>query len=177
MSSIHLVIFLLFFPASLCILRQVIIGNELSYQLLALGLLIFTIDQARMAVIDLQQVTQAKKQIHDLRLDNFYTITLSTIVIELIGFYTSSIILGWGIILVLLSQVWFNVFAGIEIQTSEAITIQSCGIAERLPILIADGLALILISLWVLKIYPLEIVLLIWVLAVTYGCIKLLNQR
>ena len=177
MSSIHLVIFLLFFPASLGILRQVIIGNELSYQLLALGLLIFTIDQARMAVIDLQQVTQAKKQIHDLRLDNFYTITLSTIVIELIGFYTSSIILGWGIILVLLSQVWFNVFAGIEIQTSEAITIQSCGIAERLPILIADGLSLILISLWVLKIYPLEIVLLIWVLAVAYGCIKLLNQR
>lgn len=177
MSSIHLVIFLLFFPASLGILRQVIIGNELSYQLLALGLLIFTIDQARMAVIDLQQVTQAKKQIHDLRLDNFYTITLSTIVIELIGFYTSSIILGWGIILVLLSQVWFNVFAGIDIQTSEAITIQSCGIAERLPILIADGLALILISLWVLKIYPLEIVLLIWVLAVAYGCIKLLNQR
>ena len=177
MSSIHLVIFLLFFPASLGILRQVIIENELSHQLLALGLLLFAIDQARMAVVDLQQVAEAKKQIQDLRLANFYTITLSTIVIELIGFYTSSILLGWGIILVLLSQVWFNLFAGIQIQASEAITIQSWGVPERIPVLIADVLALILIWLWILQIYPLEIVLVIWVLAVAYGCIKLFNQR
>jgi len=172
MSAIAWIIFLLFFPASLGILRQIIAGNELSHQLLALGLLLFSLEQARMAVVDLQQVGEAKKQVQDSRLDSFYTITVSTIIIEILGFYTAAVWLGWGIILVLLSQVWFNLFAGIQIQLSPEIVIQSCGIPQRSLVLIGDVLGLILIALWMMRIAPLEIVLGLWAMAIVYGGVK-----
>jgi len=172
MSAIAWIIFLLFFPSTLGILGQILGGNELSHQLLALGLLLFSLEQARMAVVDLQQVAVAKKQFQDVRLDSFYTITISTIVIELLGFYTAAIWLGWGILLVLLSQVWFNLFAKIQIQLSPEVAIQSCGISQRYLVLIGDVLGLILIALWMLKINPLGIVLGLWGMAIVYGSVK-----
>ncbi|MFH7026452.1 MAG: hypothetical protein ACHBN1_13850 [Heteroscytonema crispum UTEX LB 1556] len=165
--------FLLFFPASISILRQVIWGSELTHQLLALGMFLFCIDQARMAAKDLQQIAEAKKQVNDIRLDTFSTITISTIIIELFGFYASSVWLGWGSILILISQVWFNLFAGLKIHPSAEIIIQPWKISERLPVLIADFIGLVLVSLWMSQIASLWITWILFGMAIVYCSIKL----
>ncbi|MUG95188.1 hypothetical protein F7734_23645 [Scytonema sp. UIC 10036] len=167
------VIFLLFFPANLCILRQVIWGQQLTHQLLAVGMFLFCIEQARMAAQDLQQIAMAKEQVKDNRLDTFLKITTSTIFIELLGFYTASIWLGWGSILILLSQVWFNLVAGVKIYTSPAIYIQPWKVSERYNVLIADVLGLVLVSLWMLQIASIQITWVLFGMAIAYCSIKL----
>lgn len=164
--------FLLFFPASLGLLSQFIGGNELSHQLMALALLLLCADLARMAVVDLEQVKQIKQHVQDARLDNFYWVTVSTIILELLGFYSSYIWLGWGAILVLLSQLWFNVFAGIQLQPIEEKPIQSWGIPERKFVLLADGVGVILVGLWILQIAPLWMAAGLLAMIVIYGWIK-----
>jgi hypothetical protein len=166
-------IFLLFFPANLCILRQVIWGQELTHQLLATGMFLFCIEQARMAAQDLQQIVKAKEQVKDSRLDTFLKITISTILIELLGFYTASIWLGWGSILILLSQVWFNLFAGVKIYTLSEMVIQPWKISERYNVLIADFLGLVLVSLWMLQIASVPIAWVLSGMAIAYCGIKL----
>lgn len=166
------VVFLLFFPACLGILSQVIRPQTFDHQLLALGLLIFAIDQAKMAVLDLENIAKAKEQIEDIRLHFFYYITVSTIALELIGFYLASVKLGWGIILVLGSQVWFNSWANIRIQPTESIIIQRKNFSEQIIVLVADVIGIILISFWMNAIAPLTIVLTLWIMAVFYGFIK-----
>ncbi|WP_199320381.1 hypothetical protein [Leptolyngbya sp. FACHB-261] len=109
-----------------------------------------------MAVVDLEQIALVKDQIYDSRLSNFHKITTSTIILELLGFYSSSISLGWGAVLVLLSQVWFNLLAGIQLQPLGKVAIQPSAISERLPVLIANGIGLILVSLWLLQVAPLS---------------------
>jgi hypothetical protein len=174
MLPIARMMFLFFFPACLGILRQVIWGSELTHQLLALGMFLFCIEQARMAAKDLQQIAEAKKQVNDIRLDTFSTITIITIIIELLGFYASSVWLGWGSILILLSQVWFNLFAGIKIHSSTETVIQSWKISERLPVLIADLLGLVLISLWMSQIASLWITWILFGMVIIYCSIKLI---
>jgi len=169
MSSI---IFLLFFPACLGILSQIIRPESFDHCLLALGLLIFTIDQARMAVLDLKNIESAREKIEDIRLRYFYYTTISTIALELIGFYVASVQLGWGIILVLVSQVGFNFFANIRIQPNELTIIEDKTFSEKIVVLIADIVALILIGFWMNAIAPLSIVLTLWTMAIVYGCIK-----
>ena len=164
--------FLLFFPASLGLLSQMIGRNELSSQLLALALLLLYIDQARMAVVDLENVKQVKQQVQDVRLGNFYWVTVSTIVLELLGFYSSSFWLGWGAILVLLSQVWFNFLAGIQLQPTEENPIQSWGIPERRLVLIADGIGIILVGLWIAQIAPLWMASGLLAMVIIYGWVK-----
>lgn len=168
------IIFLLFFPASLLILGQAIAENELSHQLLAFVLLLFSLEQARMAVVDLESVAEAKKQVQDSHLDKFSKVVISTIIIELLGFYISSFGLGVGMIIVLLSQIGFNLFAGIKIELSTKSIIQKTTISERFPELIADVLALILVGLWLLKIAPLAIATSLAAIAIAYGCVKYL---
>jgi hypothetical protein len=169
MSSI---IFLLFFPACLGILGQVIRTQIFDHRLLALGLLIFAIDQAKMAVLDLKNIKIAKEKIKDIRLQYFYYTTISTIALELIGFYLASMQLGWGIILVLGSQVGFNFFANIRIQPNEFTIIEDKTFSEKIVVLMADIVALILIGFWMNAIAPLSIVLTLWTMAIAYGCIK-----
>ena len=166
------VVFLLFFPACLGILGQVIRSEAFDHRLLALGLLIFAVDQAKMAVLDLKNVKSAKEKIKDIQLQYFYYIAISTISLELIGFYVASVQLGWGIILVLASQVGFNFFANIRLQPTESIIIQEKPFSEKIAVLIADIVALILIGFWMNAIAPLTIVLTLWTMAIAYGCIK-----
>jgi hypothetical protein len=164
--------FLLFFPASLGLLSQFISGNELSHQLLALALLLLCVDQARMAVVDLENFKQVKQKVQDVRLDNFYWVTVSTIVLELLGFYSSYIWLGWGAILVLLSQIWFNILAGIQLQPTEENPIQSWGVPERSIVLLSDGVGVILVGLWILQIAPLWMASGLLGMLVIYGWVK-----
>ncbi|GAB1543186.1 hypothetical protein NUACC21_58600 [Scytonema sp. NUACC21] len=126
-----------------------------------------------MATKDLQQIADAKKQVQDTRLDNFSTIAISTIFLELLGFYTSSVWLGWGSLLILLSQVWFNLFAGVKIYPLAENVLQTWKISERLPVLIADILGLVLVSLWMLQIASFWISWALFGMALVYCSIKL----
>jgi len=167
------VIFLLFFPACIAILRQVIWSSELTHQLLAFGIFLLCIEQANMANQDLQKVDLAKEQLKDARLDNFKITTIITIIIELIGFYISSISLGWGLMIILFGIIWFNLFANIKINTSGENIIQPWNISERLPVLIADITGLILAILWILKIGEIWISWGLFAMAAVYCVIKL----
>jgi hypothetical protein len=180
MSSIDKIIFSLFFPACLGILNQAIHTDELKHQLVAIGMFVFCIEQSRMAVKDLELVKYAKKQVKDIRINIFYQITIITIIIEISGFYLSSIWLGWGSIIILLSQVWFNLFANIKIniigkvEESDKVVIQPWTISERSPVLIADIAGLLLVSLWMLNIASLWISWGLFSMAIVYCSIKLI---
>jgi hypothetical protein len=156
-------IFLLFFPACLGLLGQTINhaapdrGWADGQSLLALALLLLAIDQARMAAVDLTQVAAVRVQVQpsDQRLEQFYRITLSTIGLELLGFYGAIGNLGVGAAVVLLSQIWFNLLANIQLQPETEEPIRAWGIADRLPVLVADGVGLILVCLWLAGVAPL----------------------
>jgi len=169
------IIFLLFFPACIAILlKQVIWGSELTHQLLAVGIFFFCIEQANMANQDLQQVANAKLEIKDSRLDNFQVTTITTIIIELIGFYLSSICLGYGSILILVGIIWFNLFVKIKFETTSSdIRIKFWKITERSTVLIADMIGLTLVSMWILKIGDLWISWGLFLMAIFYCCVKL----
>ncbi|MBA3922004.1 MAG: hypothetical protein H0X31_10030 [Nostocaceae cyanobacterium] len=167
------IIFLLFFPACLNVLREVIWGQQLTHQLLYLGMFLFCIEQASMAAQDLRQIASARKQVKDLRLNTFYTITIATIFIELLGFYAAPISFGGGSILILLSQVWFNLFAGIKISLLAESIIQTWKVTERFPVLIADIIGLLLVSLWMLHIGSLWITWILFGMPILYCSIKL----
>ncbi len=173
MLSISGIIFLLFFPACLSVLREVIWGQELTHQLLYLGMFMFCIEQASMAAQDLRQIASAKKQVKDIRLNTFLTITNMTIFIELLGFYAAAVSFGWGSILILLSQVWFNLLAGIKINLTTASIIQTWKVTERFPVLIADIIALFLVSLWMLHIGSVWITWILFGMPILYCSIKL----
>lgn len=172
MSAIAWTIFVGFFPACLGLISQIIQAHDLGYQLLALALLLLCIDQARMAVVDLEQVAAVKQQVQDSRLDFFYKITVSTIGLELLGFYGAFLWLGWGVAIVLLSQVWFHLLAGIQLQPLAVPPIQAWGVPERLPVLVADGIGLLLVGLWMLQVAPLGMATGLLGMVVAYGCIK-----
>ncbi|BAZ09382.1 hypothetical protein NIES4071_11900 [Calothrix sp. NIES-4071] len=205
MLPLDKVIFLLFFPACVGLLTQVIWGIELTNQLVASGTFIFCIEQARMAVKDLRQIEDAKALVQDVRLDTFYQVTLITIAVELLGFYISIVWLGWGSIVILLSQIWFNLLASVKIQypnqvaenilkvdnynfsNTSALTLSApvllnavpiyvryWKISERLPVLIADILGLVLISFWMLQIGSLFISWALFAMVIVYGIAKLI---
>jgi hypothetical protein len=176
MLSISQIIFLFFFPACLGILGQVIWGTELTHRLLALGTFLFCIEQARMAVKDLQQIADAKTQLSDSRLEFFSLITNSTILIEVLGFYLSSIWFGWGAILILISQVWFNVFANIKIDLEPEACLQTWKIRERLAVLIADICGLILVIFWMNEIASDWIAWGLFGMVILYGSVKLIRR-
>ncbi|MGK7933769.1 MAG: hypothetical protein AB4041_20390 [Microcystaceae cyanobacterium] len=162
-----------FFPACLLILAQAILGKELSYSLLATGLFLLCIDQSRMAALDVRQVTEVRRDNSDHRLEQFWCLTLWTIIIELAGFYLASYALGWGIELVLLSQVGFNALAEIQLQPSEVEKVIPRPWSDRLPLIVANGMAMILMGLWMVRIAPLIIVSSLWFIAIAYAILKL----
>jgi hypothetical protein len=177
MSSIGWLMVWLFFPASLGLVRQAIVGEGLAFQLLAIAFLLFSVEQTRMARVDLEQIAEIRQQMQDQqapdeRLKHFYRVTIGTIALELIGFYMAAIWLGWGAVLVLLSQVWFNCFANIQLYPADVSSIRAWGISQRIPVLVADGIGLVLVSLWMANISSLWMASGILSLAIGFGIVK-----
>ena len=94
--------------------------------------MIFAIDQARMAVLDLENIAEAKKKVEDIQLNQFYYLTIITIALELIGFYLASIELGSRIIIVLRSQILFNVLVNISIQLTKENIIHKKSFSDKI---------------------------------------------
>lgn len=130
-----------------------------------------------MAAVDLWQIKVVRQQISDPQLERFHSVTLSTIFIELIGFYTGVLWIGWGALIVLLSQIWFNLLAGIQLHPEGSSPMQPCGRADRLPVLVADGVGLGLVSLWIAGIASLWVAALLLGIVLVYGWVKYLQPR
>lgn len=167
-----LLIRLLFFPAILGVLGQVIWGSDRSHQLLALGIFLMGFEQAHMAIVDLGQIAIVQQHLQDSRLTVFRWVTQSTIVIELAGFYSAILWPGWGALLILLSQVWFNCLARIQLQPDAECPIQPWGVHQRRSVLLADGIGLIFLSLWIAHIAALWISISLLGLVLVYSLAK-----
>lgn len=178
-------IYLLFLPAGLGLLGQVIgalgwsdrTSPTWAVALLALGTLLICLEQAHMAVVDLRQIREVKRQIQDPRLLVFQWVTLTTIAIELLGFYIATHWLGYGALIVLLSQVWFNLLAKIQLHPATHYPIQTWGIQHRLSVLIADGIGILLASLWIAQIMPLLGAILLLGIVLLYGWLKYIQPQ
>ncbi len=128
-------------------------------------------EQARMAAVDLAEIAQFQQKTSDPRLDRFFIVTVSTIVLELAGFYLAALWIGWGALIVLVSQIWFQCLAKIQLQPSTEKIIDH-GIVPRLPILLADGIGIIFVAFWLAKIAPLIMAITLTTMLLIYGSIK-----
>jgi hypothetical protein len=147
---------------------------NLHITLLALALLLLGIDQTRMAIVDCRNINAVKGQLAapDFRLFRFQWVTYTTIALEIFGFGLAFWWLGWGTAIVLLSQVWFNLLAGAQLEPESKTPIQDFGISDRALILAADGLGLLLTGLWIVGIAPLGMAIGLLVMVVIYGLLK-----
>ncbi len=172
--TVNKTIFLFFFIAGLGLLYQIIFNQNLSSKLIAIGFFFICIDQARMAVIDLKNFSIVEKYLENENLTNFYKLTIITIIIELFGFYLAAFSIGIGAIFVLLSQIYFNSLVTIELHTNQEIQVKQKNQQDKILMLIIDSLGLMLISLWLLNIYPLLISLILLIIVISYEIVKYL---
>lgn len=113
---------------------------------IAIALILVCIDQGRMAWVDLNNVHQLS--LADRRIVRFYGITLVTIVIELVGFYGVWQNLGLGMVIFLISQLFFNTAAQSQLYPQSPDPIRPFPFQARWPVLLANAVALSLIILW-----------------------------
>ncbi|MEM8613007.1 MAG: hypothetical protein AAGF93_13385 [Cyanobacteria bacterium P01_H01_bin.105] len=121
-------------------------SNLTGSAVIAIALILVCIDQGRMAWVDLANIHQIS--LDDRRVVRFYIITLSTIVIELIGFYLVWHHLALGMIIFLSSQLFFNTAANVRLYPHSHEPIRPLPTEERWPVLLANSIALGLITLW-----------------------------
>ena len=148
MPNTQLLILLSFFPAIVGLAMQFLHVQTPAERLLALALLLFCPELSRMAWIDLEMLSAVSEQQEDSRLVQLYKIVFSTIVLELLGFYVALSSLVWGARVVLFSQLWFNLLAKIQLYPQKTTSIVAFGIAERLPVLIANTVGVTLLAFW-----------------------------
>ncbi|MGP1374540.1 MAG: hypothetical protein ACTS3T_17030 [Almyronema sp.] len=173
MTAIARYMVCLFLPASLGLVAKAFVAELISERVLALALLLLSVEQARMAVVDLEQIAAvSQKAKPPPRLQWFRQVTLITIALELLGFYIAWVNLGIGTLLVLLSQIGFNLLAGIQIDLTQPVMLQPYGIRQRWLVLMADSIGLLLVSLWCFEIAPLETALALFVMVCGYGVFK-----
>jgi hypothetical protein len=150
---------------------QFVTTPVLAHRLLAMALLLLGLDQTRMAIVDLTHIQQLKPDA-TAPLKRFEVITWSTIGLELVGFYLSWQWLGWGSALVLLSQIWFNLLAAVQLAPESDPAIQPWGMKDRAIVLAADSLGLLLSVLYALNIQPLAMAIGLLGMVLLYGLIK-----
>lgn len=179
----------LYAPAIAALLWQAIVQPELAQKLLAIALLLLSLDLLKMAIFDLEQVALVRSRWAKLcdqtslidetdpRLGWFQGVTIVTIVFELLGLYGAWISLSWGAIVVLLSQVGFNLFAQVQLLPDDSEMIQSFGIRDRAIVLIADGLGLVLVTIGLGGRYSWETSAGLLGMVLLYGVVKFSQGR
>ncbi|HAC66139.1 MAG TPA: hypothetical protein DCF68_22055 [Cyanothece sp. UBA12306] len=170
--NFSLLLSLVFFPGALGIIVNLVTQEFWADKLLAFSLFLFCLEQCKMAILDLRQIREVKRYIKEPRLDNFTRITIITIIVEVIGFYVCSFSLYWGGIIIMTSLILFNLLADIQLETIDKTTLKNLGIIQKLPLLIADILGLILVTLAMLGIASLAINSVLLIMVITYGCLK-----
>lgn len=176
MTKHPIVISALYLPASVGLLRQSVLLQSLPERLLSLALTLFCIELARMAVVDLDnaaaiasnQITAAQgdteedteedtegntpenadKNADEKALSKFRAVVNSTVVLELIGFYGSLGFVASGAAVVIFSQLWFNLRVNVQLWPGLNPAVTPFELQQRIPVLVANILALLLVSLW-----------------------------
>jgi hypothetical protein len=179
----------LYGPAIAALLWQAIVQPEVAQKLLAIALLLLSLDLLKMAIFDLEQVALVKSRWlesqpktvlideTDPRLAWFQKVTIVTIVFELLGLYGAWVSLSWGAIVILLSQVGFNLFAQVQLLPDQLEMIQSFGIRDRAIVLIADGLGIVLAAIGLSGRYSWETSAGLLGMVVLYGIVKFSQGR
>ena len=169
----------LYAPAIGLLLWQTIVQASLDQKLLAIAILLLSLDLLKMAIFDLEQVAKVRSMLTinsiEPRLDRFYWVTISTIVLELIGLYLGPISLSSSAIVVLLSQIGFNLLTQVQLMPDMpdiVNKIQPWGIRDRAVVLIADCLGIGLVALGQSGHWPIETSVGLLMMVVTYGMIK-----
>ncbi len=169
-------IFLLFFFAGINSFCQIITTEGWNNKVLCLTIFIMCLEQAKMAIVDFTNIRISKRYLKDTQLDNFLIITSITVVLELLGFYLVSLSRDWSIVIILISLIFFNSFAKINILISETISIERCSISQRFFILIANCLGLSIIILKILNFFPTIMSTVLLGMTLVYVTIKYSNN-
>ncbi len=139
---------LLFVPAGMGLVWQIVYHETIAHQLLALALALFCPELARMAKVDLDNIAATMQQVADTRLSRFLSVVVSTIVLELLGLYIALVSLPMGALVIVGSQLWFNLLAKLQLQPKQTPAVVTFGISRRIPVLAANMVGLLLLSLW-----------------------------
>ncbi len=149
---------ILFAPAGLMLIVEAIRpASTLEQRLLAIALTLFCPELARMAGVDLKNIQEISAAQpcslaclleEDSRLALFYRVVVSTVVLELLGFYTALFSLPFGGAIVIMSQLWFNLLAGVQLEPSQVPSIVNFDAFDRVPVLLANSVGLSFLFLW-----------------------------
>lgn len=168
----------LFMPAAAGLLYQAGQPHPWPHRLLALALLLMSFEQAHMARVDLRHVAlvawRLGNQSKDLRLRHFGRVVMLTVLGQLLGFSVAAAgYLGWGMALILVSLVGFNLAATIRLEPDTATPIQAAGWRSRLDVLILDAIALLLALLWIAQKFQAWVAGGLFAITLLYGTSKL----
>ena len=169
----------LYAPAIGLLLWQAIVQTSLDQKILAIAILLLSLDLLKMAIFDLEQVAKVRSMLTtdsiDPRLDRFYWVTIWTIVLELIGLYLAPISLSSSAIVILFSQLGFNLLTQVQLMPDMpdiVNKIQAWGIRDRAVVLIADCLGIGLVAIGQSGYWPIGTSVGLLLMVVTYGVIK-----
>lgn len=127
-------------------------------------------------MVDLRQVAAVGQQVKDRRLVRFYQVLLLAIAGQLIGFYLAAVgWLGFGTGAIMISIIGFNLAAGLQLSPETDPPLRSVTWRERAGVLLADGLALALVGLWLADIGRVWIGAGLLTIALTYVAVKLVQ--
>ncbi|MBE9140454.1 hypothetical protein IQ254_25180 [Nodosilinea sp. LEGE 07088] len=140
----------LFMPATMGLLVQVVTPHPWPHRLLALSLMLMSLEQAHMARVDLRQGDLVALRSPDRRLAQFRRVVTLTVLGQVAGFSVAAWgYLGWGMGLILLSLIGFNLAATIRLDPETVPPVQAAGWRSRLAVLSLDAIALLLAVLWI----------------------------
>lgn len=166
----------LFMPAAAGLLYQVVQPHPWPYRLLALALLLAIFEQAHMARVDLRNVELVSQRLSDPRLQHFSRVVGWTIAGQLVGFYGAAAgNLGWGMAIILLSVIGFNLADTLRLEPASPQPIQAAGWRSRLDVLTLDAIALILALLWIAQRYQGGVAAAMFTITVLYAASKLIT--
>ena len=111
------------------------------------------------------------------QLQQFRSVVVSTIVLEATGYYLALISLPAGALAIILSQLWFNLLAKVQLYPTQSVPVVPCGPKERSAILAVNVLTVGLLCLWPVAAIQLGLAITLLALislylVVKYGAIK-----
>jgi hypothetical protein len=166
----------LYAPAMILVLWQAIVQLSLDQKLLAIAILLLSLDLLRMAIFDLEQVAKVRSMLaidsNEPKLDRFFLVTSGTVTVELIGLYLAPVSLSSSAIVILLSQVGFNLLTQVQLMPDMVDKIQPWGIRDRAVVLIADCLGIGLVVLGQRGYWPIGTSVGLLLMVVIYSVIK-----
>jgi hypothetical protein len=174
----------LYAPAIMLVLWQAIVQPSFDQKLLAIAIFLLSLDLLKMAIFDLEQVAKVRSMLeskagsidsNEPRLDRFFWVTIGTVVLELLGLYLAPISLSDSAIVILFSQVGFNLLTQVQLmpEMPEMVDkIQPWRIRDRAVVLTADGLGIGLVVLGQRGYWPIGTSIGLLLMVVIYGVIK-----